>query len=75
MNKAVAAAKAAFREWSATPVSVRTQILFGFKALAEQHLDELATLLATEKGKCMGEARGAVLKGSRGPKSPVLRLR
>ncbi len=66
VNEAVAAAKAAFPGWSATPVSVRTQILFRFKALAEQHLDELATLLATEMGKCMGEARGDVLKAVEG---------
>jgi len=33
VNEAVAAAKAAFPDWSATPVTVRTQVLFHFKAL------------------------------------------
>ena len=66
VNEAVAAAKAAFPEWSATPVTVRTQVLFRFKALAEQHLDELTVLLATEMGKCLSEAKGDVLKAVEG---------
>lgn len=66
VNETVAAAKAAFPDWSATPVTVRTQVLFRFKALVEQHLDELATLLATEMGKCLGEAKGDVLKAVEG---------
>ena len=66
VNEAVAAAKAAFPEWSATPVTVRTQVLFRFKTLAEQHLDELTVLLATEMGKCLSEAKGDVLKAVEG---------
>ena len=66
VNEAVAAAKAAFPDWSATPVTVRTQVLFRFKALVEQHLEEITKLLATEMGKCLGEARGDVLKAVEG---------
>jgi malonate-semialdehyde dehydrogenase (acetylating)/methylmalonate-semialdehyde dehydrogenase len=66
VNDAVAAAKEAFPAWSATPVTVRTQVLFRFKALVEQHLEELTELLATEMGKCLGEARGDVLKAVEG---------
>ncbi|MCM1566332.1 MAG: CoA-acylating methylmalonate-semialdehyde dehydrogenase [Dehalobacter sp.] len=66
VNEAVAAAKAAFPDWAAKPVSVRTQVLFRFKALVEQHLDELSELMATEMGKCLSEARGDVLKAVEG---------
>lgn len=76
VNEAVAAAQAAFPEWSDKPVTVRTQILYRFKALVEQHLDELSELLATEMGKCLGEARGDVLKAVEGTEiacaAPVL---
>lgn len=76
VNEAVAAAKAAFPGWSAKPVTVRTQILFRFKALVEQHLDELSVLLATEMGKCLSEAKGDVLKAVEGTEiacsAPVL---
>jgi len=76
VNEAVAAARAAFPEWSEKPVTVRTQVLFRFKALVEQHLDELSEILATEMGKCLGEARGDVLKAVEGTEiacaAPVL---
>jgi malonate-semialdehyde dehydrogenase (acetylating)/methylmalonate-semialdehyde dehydrogenase len=62
VDAAVAAAKAAFPSWSRTPIGKRTQVMFHYKMILEQHLDELATLLATEMGKSLTEARGDVLK-------------
>ncbi|WP_094607072.1 Methylmalonate-semialdehyde dehydrogenase [acylating] [Sporomusa silvacetica DSM 10669] len=62
VNEAVAAAKAAFSFWSATPVSVRAQLMFKYKAILDTHLEELATFVATELGKNLNEARGDVLK-------------
>jgi len=59
---AVEAAATAFPAWRDTPVSKRVQILFAFRALLDQHLKELAVLLATEMGKTYAEARGDVLK-------------
>lgn len=60
---AVAAAKAAFGPWSDTPVQERVQVLFRFKALLDAHLDEIATILATENGKTHAEAVGSVQRG------------
>ena len=62
VNLAVAAAKRAYPEWSRTPLPTRIQLMFRFKQLLDQHLDELTVLLATEMGKVLAEARGDVLK-------------
>ena len=62
VNAAVASAAKAFPSWSGTPIPKRIQIMFRFKQLLDQHLDELTVLLATEMGKVLDEARGDVLK-------------
>jgi malonate-semialdehyde dehydrogenase (acetylating)/methylmalonate-semialdehyde dehydrogenase len=62
VDAAVAAAARAFPGWSSTPIPERIQLMFRFKQLLDQHLDELTTLLATEMGKVLAEARGDVLK-------------
>ncbi len=62
VNAAVAAAARAFPAWSNTPIPDRIQLMFRFKQLLDQHLDELTLLLATEMGKVLSEARGDVLK-------------
>ena len=62
VDAAVAAAAAAFPAWADTPIPQRIQLMFRFKVLLDQHLDELTTLLATEMGKVLAEAKGDVLK-------------
>lgn len=62
VDAAVKAAAAAFPAWSDTPIPQRIQLMFRFKALLDKNLDELATLLATEMGKVVAEAKGDVLK-------------
>lgn len=62
VESAVVAAKAAFSTWSTTPVSTRVQLMFKYKAILDEHLEELALLVATELGKNLNEARGDVLK-------------
>ncbi len=59
---AIQAAKAAFPEWSQTPVMKRVQVLYNLRDLLVRHLDELALLVATENGKSWGDALGDVLK-------------
>jgi malonate-semialdehyde dehydrogenase (acetylating)/methylmalonate-semialdehyde dehydrogenase len=60
---AAAAAAAAFPGWAATPVVQRVQVLFRFKALLEQHFDELGALVTLENGKGIADARGEVRRG------------
>lgn len=62
---AVAAAKAASKGWAATPAPQRGQLLFKLVRLLERDLEKLATILALEEGKLLGEARGEVLKAIR----------
>jgi malonate-semialdehyde dehydrogenase (acetylating) / methylmalonate-semialdehyde dehydrogenase len=60
VDAAVTAARAAFPAWRETPVNARAQVLYKFKALLEQHFDELARTVTTEHGKTLDEARGSV---------------
>ncbi|HYM50269.1 MAG TPA: CoA-acylating methylmalonate-semialdehyde dehydrogenase [Candidatus Limnocylindrales bacterium] len=60
INRAVEAAVKAFPSWSETPVPDRAQVLFRFKALFDQHVDELAAIVTRENGKTLDESRGEV---------------
>ncbi len=62
-DRAVAAASAAFEPWADTPVGERVQCLFRYKQLLEAHFEELASLIVSEHGKTLGEARGDVRRG------------
>ena len=59
---AIAAAKEAFKTWSDVPVFRRTQVLYNFRNLLEEHMDELTDLVAREHGKVWAEAKGDILK-------------
>src|SRR5260370_17982486 len=60
INEAVGAAKKAFPGWSETPVPERAQVMFRFKALFDQHIDELSAIVTQENGKTLDESRGEV---------------
>jgi len=62
VNKAVAAAQAAFPAWRDTPALQRVQVLYKFKQILEENLDELTMMVAKENGKVWLEAKGDVLK-------------
>ena len=64
VDTAVRAARAAFPAWSATPIKERVQVFYRYKALLEQHIDELAALITEENGKIASEARAEVLKSA-----------
>ncbi len=57
------AAQAAFPEWSATPALRRARIMFKFKALLDEHADDLAKAISLEHGKTISDARGEVTRG------------
>lgn len=58
LNQAVAAAKAAFPGWAATPMDERRAILRRVADRIDMHADELARLLTQEQGKPIGSAKG-----------------
>lgn len=66
VNAAIAAAKAAYPAWSATPAIKRSQILYKVRELLIEHMEELTRLVAEENGKVWAEAEGDVLKAKEG---------
>jgi malonate-semialdehyde dehydrogenase (acetylating)/methylmalonate-semialdehyde dehydrogenase len=63
VDAAVQAAARAYPAWRDTAVNSRAQVLYRFKALLEQHFEELARTVTTEHGKTLDEARGSVRRG------------
>ncbi|QNU64211.1 CoA-acylating methylmalonate-semialdehyde dehydrogenase [Vreelandella titanicae] len=62
-REAVRIADEAFVAWSKTSPLKRARILFKFKALVEEHTDELARLVSSEHGKVFSDAKGEVTRG------------
>jgi len=63
VDAAVQAARAAFPAWADTSVVRRARIMFSFRNLVEQHLDDLARIVASEHGKVVDDAKGEVIRG------------
>jgi len=63
IDKAVLAARDAFRSWSDTTPAQRSKILFQYKSLLDAHINELAALVTREHGKTLLEAAGSVQRG------------
>jgi malonate-semialdehyde dehydrogenase (acetylating)/methylmalonate-semialdehyde dehydrogenase len=63
VDRAVKAAQAAFPEWSRTPVVKRTQVLFRYKMLLDEHFEELRDIVTLENGKDAKDAGGEVRRG------------
>jgi malonate-semialdehyde dehydrogenase (acetylating)/methylmalonate-semialdehyde dehydrogenase len=62
-REAILAARAALPAWAARTPLARARVLFRFKALMEEHFEELAGLVSSEHGKVMSDARGEVTRG------------
>ena len=56
VDKTVRAAHEAYLKWREVPVVDRVQVLYRYKALLEEHLDEVARILSTENGKTLADA-------------------
>jgi len=63
VDRAVAAAQAAFPAWADTPPIRRARVMFKFLELLNQHRDELAHLITAEHGKVFTDAQGEVTRG------------
>jgi malonate-semialdehyde dehydrogenase (acetylating)/methylmalonate-semialdehyde dehydrogenase len=63
VDRAVAAAAAAFPAWRALSLSKRTEILFRIRNLVEAHRRDLAALLTAEHGKVPSDALGEIARG------------
>jgi malonate-semialdehyde dehydrogenase (acetylating)/methylmalonate-semialdehyde dehydrogenase len=60
---AIEAATEAYPAWRATPPAKRAQVMFRFKALLEDHVDEICALVSREHGKIPHDAAGEVQRG------------
>ncbi|MBD2453433.1 aldehyde dehydrogenase family protein [Nostoc sp. FACHB-87] len=63
VDKAVAAAREAYRSWRQVPAPARAEYIFRVGELLLQHKEELAQLISREMGKPLTEARGDVQEG------------
>ena len=63
VDAAVAAAKAAYASWGTSSLAQRTTVLFKFRALLDQHREEIARLITAEHGKVHDDALGEVARG------------
>src|ERR1700759_4670428 len=61
LDKAVAAAKAAYPAWAATPMEERRKLVNKMAGVIEANSGELARMLTSEKGKPLTDATGEVL--------------
>jgi malonate-semialdehyde dehydrogenase (acetylating)/methylmalonate-semialdehyde dehydrogenase len=63
VDAAVQAALGAYQSWSHTPVMERVRLMFRFKALLEEHFEDLAAIITRHHGKTLEESRGEVRRG------------
>jgi len=63
INEAVAAAKAAFREWRTVPAPERARLLMKYQMLLKEKQEEIAEILSKETGKTFEDAKGDVWRG------------
>lgn len=61
LDAAVAAAKAAFPAWAATPIDARAELVDAVAARLQERAGEFAHLLTTEQGKPLDQAMGEVM--------------
>jgi malonate-semialdehyde dehydrogenase (acetylating)/methylmalonate-semialdehyde dehydrogenase len=63
LAEAVAVAKAAQPAWAAIDPQRRARVMFRFKALIEEHRQELIHLMSSEHGKLLDDSNGELQRG------------
>ncbi|RJY09823.1 CoA-acylating methylmalonate-semialdehyde dehydrogenase [Aurantiacibacter aquimixticola] len=63
LDKAIAKAREVQPGWAATNPQKRARVMFAFKQLLEENMQELAELLSSEHGKVIDDAKGDVQRG------------
>lgn len=63
VERAVAAAKAAYPAWRDTPPAKRAQVMYRFKQLLEDNAERLTYLVSEEHGKTLEDAAGELRRG------------
>ncbi len=60
LDRAVAAARAAFKTWSKTPIEERRAVIMKISGAIKENADELMRLLTSEQGKPHAQATGEI---------------
>ncbi len=63
VDACVASSAKAFEEWRDVSVARRTKLMFAFRNLVEDNIDEIARKLTAEHGKVLSDAAGEVARG------------
>jgi len=63
VDAAIDTAAKAFDAWRNASLSKRSTVLFAFRQLVHEHIDELAAIVSDEHGKVISDARGEVQRG------------
>ena len=63
VDRAVAAARGALPDWSASSLAARSTVMFRFRQLMEARSRDLARLITREHGKVLADAAGEVQRG------------
>ena len=63
VNAAASSGERAFAEWSSWSALKRARVLFRFRELLESNASELATIISSEHGKVLNDARGELQRG------------
>ena len=63
MDKAVSNAAEAFHDWAEMPPARRVQVLYRYRELLIQNIDEMARLLSSEHGKTVDDVRAERMQG------------
>ena len=64
VEEAISVAKRAFQSWSKVTPLNRSRILFKFKMLLDERIDELAKVISAEHGKVFEDAKGEIIRGT-----------
>ncbi|NNC59918.1 MAG: aldehyde dehydrogenase family protein [Erythrobacter sp.] len=64
LDRAVAAARRAFKTWSKTPIEDRREVIQKISAIIKDNADELFRLLTSEQGKPHAQAQGEIIGAS-----------
>ena len=63
VGEVVAVAEKAFQSWRNTSLGKRATVMFRFRALLDEHRDEVASAITAEHGKVLSDAAGEVDRG------------
>ncbi len=63
VETAVASANAAAKQWRESSLSTRAAVLFKFRELLHEGIDDLAAIVTSEHGKTLPDAAGEVMRG------------